>query len=165
MLRFSLCFFWYMAWPSAWGNKETKEKHQLAILEHQRVENLQLNIFQWNTCNFTGTFAIEKSWNASCQNSLSESFCFVLTILLHLVWLSAFYKSLNQNESNRCCWNNIVREWPNTQLLLVISREIPPFEAFSSIFSMFFKMSEFPSGIWIPVYPLPQIPQTVHQVS
>lgn len=32
----------------------------------------------------------------------------------------------------------IVKEWPNSQLLLAISREIPTFGAFSFIFNMFF---------------------------
>lgn len=152
-----------MAWPSAWGNRRQRKKPACCprtaanwkfATKHFSVKYVQ---FHWHFCH----------WKKSeCfMSSLSELFCFDLTILLHLVWPPVFYKNLNQNESKCCCWNKIVREWPNSQLLLVISREIPTFGAFSSIFSMFFKMSEFPSGLWILVYPLPQIPQTVHQVS
>ena len=126
-----------MAWSSAWGNKKTKGKNTACYPKsaaNWKIATKQFSVqymqFHWHFCH----------WKKSeCfMSSLSELFCFELTIPLHLVWLPVFYKNLDQNESEWCCWNKIVREWPNGQLLLVISREIPTFGAFSSLFSMFF---------------------------
>lgn len=39
-----------------------------------------------------------------------------------------------------------------------------PLGIFPSYAAFFFLMSEFPSVIWIPVYPVPQFLQTAHQV-
>lgn len=98
-----LCGFWYMAWSSAWGNKGTKEKTQLAILKQQQVENWQLNIFSIKYMQVHYYFCHRKK--SECfVSSLSELFCFDFTMLLHLVWLPAFYKNLNQKESKLCCW-------------------------------------------------------------
>lgn len=83
MLRYSLWFLIHgMVICLRQQEDKGKKKNQLAILNQQQVENLQLNFSQWNTCNFIGTFAIEKSQNASCHHcqnyyALIWPFCFI----------------------------------------------------------------------------------------
>jgi len=55
------------------ATRRQREKIQLAILNQQQIEKLQLNSFQCNTCNFIGTFAIERSQNASCHHCQNYS--------------------------------------------------------------------------------------------
>lgn len=118
-----------------------QRKKQIAILEQQWVENLQLNIF------FSAIHAISLAL-LPLKGVRMLYVIIVRTILLWYDHSASFsvtacflYKS---KVIKVMLLKKIVKEWPNSQLLLVISSEIPTFGASSPYSASFLKCQNFP---------------------